>query len=86
MNKLIPLNQIPYRARKIEADARRELGAEALEAAQYRIEAAPGCYGSPYPPVYGWTVTQEAADALAAQVTHMPGGTSHHRISYSVGV
>ena len=84
MAKLIPLKDIPYRARRIEALARRDLGADALESAHYQIKGAPGCYGGAFAPVYGWCVTEEAAAALAGLVTHMPGGTTHHRISYSV--
>lgn len=83
--KLIPLSSIPHRARAIEADARAKFPtrAMALDAATYRIEAAEGCYGTAYPPVYGWVLTASAADALAGIVTHMPGGTSHHRMSFT---
>lgn len=82
---LIPLSRIPYRARETEAAARAKwpTRAMALDAATYRIEAAEGCYGTAYAPVYGWVLTHAAADALANILTHMPGGTSHHRLSYS---
>lgn len=83
--KLIPLSSIPHRAREAEAAARAKFPtrAMALDAATYRIEAAEGCYGTAYPPVYGWVLTRAAADALADIVTHMPGGSSHHRMSFS---
>lgn len=82
--KLIPLSQIPYRARETEARERAKwpTWAMALDAATIRIIAAPGCYGSPFPPVYGWVLTIEAAQALAAIETRMPGGSSHHRLDY----
>jgi hypothetical protein len=86
MNKLIPLSTIPVSARKAESEARAKLAAEALEAASYRIEVAPGCHGRPHfdPPVLGWVCTREAAEALSARLTHMPDHSSHRRTSYSV--
>lgn len=84
--ELIPLSKIPYSARKIEAMARAEwpTRAMALDSASYRIEVAPGCYSSAYPPVVGWVLTRAAAEALAEIQTKMPGGTSHRRLAYSV--
>ena len=83
MTKLIPLRDIPSAARATEAAARRAhpTRAAALDAAQYRIDVAPGCHSRPYfdPPCVGWVVTRSAAEAYTAQLTHMPGGTSHRR-------
>lgn len=44
-------------------------------------EDAPGCHSRPYwdPPMIGWVLTKDAAEALANVSTHMPGGTSHRR-------
>lgn len=83
---LIPLANItPRSARTIEAEARRRYAnrEDALDAAQYRIDVAPGCHSRPYfdPPVVGWVLTRAAARALCDRPTHMPGGTSHHRMS-----
>jgi hypothetical protein len=84
MTKLIPLNEIPSKARKIESSLRRAAGSRerALEVSTYRIVTAPGCHSEPYfdPPVLSWVLSREAAEALSAQLTHMPGGTSHHRV------
>lgn len=87
MPKLYNLSDIPAAARKIESAARKQYPSRsaALDAATYRIEEAPGCHSQPYfdPPVLGWTITECAAEALSARLTHMPGGTSHHRITYT---
>lgn len=84
MSKLIPLSSIPYAARAAEREARRAFATRvaALEAAQYRIVVAPGCHSRPYfdPPTVGWVCSREAAEALAAQQTRMPDGTSHSRL------
>lgn len=82
--KLIPLSSIPYRARSGEASARAEWPTRqmALDAATYQIVAAAGCYGTAYPPTHGWVLTRGAADALAAIVTRMPGGSCHHRMTW----
>jgi len=84
MAKLIPLADIPTTsARNAERSARKQYAsrAAALEAAQYRIDVAPGCHSRPYfdPPVIGWLCSRAAAVAYTAQLTHMPGNTSHHR-------
>jgi len=83
MAKLIPLRNIPYRARRLESAARKVQGAGALEAASYRIDVAPGCHSRPYfdPPVVGWVCTREAATAIVAQTTKMPGNTTHRRMA-----
>lgn len=86
MNKLIPLTQIPYAARAEEAKARATwpTRAMALDAATLQIVMAPGCYGGPDAPTIGWVLTREAAEALAAMRTYMPGGTSHRRLTWRV--
>jgi len=87
MAKLIPLRDLPYEARETEADARRDLreqGEDVLECAHYEIHMAEGCYSGTWPPTVGWVVTERAAQALAAGVTHTPGGSCHHRLSWSL--
>ena len=83
MSTLLPLASIPSAARAAERAARRahRIKAEALEAAQYRIDVAPGCHSRPHfdPPVIGWVLTSEAAEAVTSRLTHMPGGASHRR-------
>jgi hypothetical protein len=83
--RLIPLADIPHAARAAERHARAAYTsrAAALEAAQYRLDVAPGCHGRPYfdPPVIGWCVSRAAAAAMVEQVTHMPGGTCHRRVA-----
>lgn len=83
MPKLITLANIPYSARKGEATARRKYSSRqvALNAAQWSMAVAPGCHSRSYwdPPMIGWVLTKDAAEALANVSTHMPGGTSHHR-------
>jgi len=87
MSTLIPLAHIPHHARDAERAARREHTnrSEALEAAEYRIDVAPGCHSRPYfdPPVVGWVLTREAAEAVTARMTYMPDGTCHRRTSCS---
>lgn len=86
MSKLIPLRDIPSAARASEGAARRALrasGTDALAAARYEIHDANGCYGGAYPTTRGWTVTEAAAEALAAEVVRMPGGSVHHDLAYS---
>lgn len=78
MARLIPLSDIPYAARLAEAAARRELGADALGSAHYRVEEAPGCYAGAFPATLGWTVTEAAAAALASCTVTMPGGAGRH--------
>jgi hypothetical protein len=84
--KLIPLRSIPYSARETERRARRSFAspAAALDAATYEIVMAPGTHSRPYfdPPTVGWCCTGRAAEALSEKLTHMPGGTSHHRLSF----
>jgi CelD/BcsL family acetyltransferase involved in cellulose biosynthesis len=74
---LIPLREIPHTARAAEAAARRAhpTRAAAWRAARYELEAAPGCS-----PMLGrhWVLTRAAADALAAEVVRLPGGSAHH--------
>ncbi len=84
MARLIPLSSIPYAARETEARERAKwpTRAMALDAATYEIVLAPGCYGGAVAPTVGWVLTSEAADALAAIVTHMPGGSSHRRLRW----
>lgn len=84
MSKLIPLSEIPTAsARRAEREARAQYTsrAAALEAAQFELVVAPGCHGRPSfdPPRLGWCVSQAGAEAYAAEVTYMPGGTSHRR-------
>lgn len=87
MTKLIALSEIPAAARRTESAARKSYSSRdaALQAAEYRIEVAPGCHGRPSfdPPVLGWVCSRDAAVALSSRLTHMPGGTSHHRVAYS---
>jgi hypothetical protein len=82
--KLIPLRDIPSSQRRIEAIARRKHSTrkEALQAARWRLVSAPGCHNQPYwdPPCEGLVLTQEAARAIAAEYTHMPGGTVHQEL------
>jgi hypothetical protein len=47
----------------------------------YELVMAPGCYGGPVAPTAGYVWTLDAAEDLAAQQTHMPGGTSHCRLA-----
>jgi hypothetical protein len=84
MTKLIPLSEIPTAsARRAEREARGGYAsrAEALDAAQYELVVAPGCHGRPHfdPPSIGWCVSLTGAEAYAAEVTRMPGGTVHRR-------
>lgn len=81
MNRLIPLSAVPYSARNAESEARKRHASRsaAVAAAEYRILTAPGCHGEPFPPVEGWVLTQQAAEAISAVPTRMPGGTSHCR-------
>lgn len=84
MSKLVSLSKIPHAARSAEAKERakwptREM---ALDSASYEILAAPGCYGGAFPPSHGWVLTRDAAEAIAGQMTHMPGNTSHRRQDY----
>lgn len=88
-NKLIPLAQIPTTAARDaerRARAKYESRAAALQAAQYEMVVAPGCHSQPHfdPPRIGWVCALSAAEAMAAQLTHMPGNTSHRRIAYQV--
>lgn len=87
MTRLIPLSQIPYRARAAEARERAKwpTRAMALDAATIRIMAAPGCYGGAEAPTHGFVLTLEAAEALSEVRAHMPGGTSHRRMDYEDG-
>lgn len=82
MPNLIPLRDIPARARPAESAARRryQTRAAALDAATWRLVSAPGCHSRPAddPPVVGWTLTRAAAESVAERVIRMPGGTSHH--------
>lgn len=84
MTDLIPLRNIPHAAREVEATERRKFATrdDALEAADLAIVLAPGCHNKPTAPVIGWVLTLAAAEALAARVTQMPGGTSHRRLQY----
>jgi hypothetical protein len=83
MPKLIPLSEIPHRARVRESEARKRYASkdEALTAAHYRILTAPGCHSESYfdPPVEGWVVTEQAAIALCAVPTRMPDNSVHYR-------
>lgn len=84
MTRLLPLAQIPYTARQSESAARKRHAsrAEALRAAQYEIVQAAGTYSGAYAPTVGWCCSRAAAEALAAELTHMPGNTCHHSLSY----
>lgn len=86
MPRLIPLADIPYRARARERQARKAYGsrAAALAGAQFAIVSAPGCHSRPSfdPPTIGWVCSRGAAEALAAQRIHMPDHTSHHSLSF----
>jgi hypothetical protein len=80
MAKLLRLNDIPTtRARDAERRARAKYAdrAAALEAAPYEVVDAAGCYSGAYPDAYGWLCSADAAEAVAAEVTRMPGGTQH---------
>jgi hypothetical protein len=85
MCKLIPLRAVPYKARVEEAQARKTSlsRAEALAKAEYQITMASGTYSAPYPPTVGWVCTLAAAEALAAEITRMPGDTYHHSLAFS---
>lgn len=87
MAKLIPLSDIPYRAREREARERAKwpTRAMALDAATIKIVDAPGCYGGAFPGVWGWMLTIEAAEAMIEVRTNMPGGSSHCRADYQDG-
>jgi len=77
--KLLPLDQIPGTvARDRERQARKAYGyrTAALAGAQFEILDAEGCY-SGQPDTYGWLCSRSAAEAVAAEVTHMPGNTCH---------
>lgn len=86
-DKLIPLSSIPYAAREREASERAKwpTRAMALDAASIEITLAPGCYGGAFAPRVGFVLTLDAARALAGVLTHMPGGSSHHRLAYNDG-
>jgi hypothetical protein len=85
MPKLVPLTAIPSVARGAERASRAAFASrrEALESAVYRIDVAPGCHGRPYfdPPVIGWVCSPDAARAMTEQMTRMPGGTVHRRLT-----
>jgi hypothetical protein len=88
MTHLIPLRSIPTTtARRAESNARSQYATRsaALDAASYRVEQAPGTHSRPDwdPPVVGWVVSLEAAEALAGELTRMPGGTYHRSLAYS---
>jgi len=84
MTRLLPLADIPHGSRAAERVARGEYPtrAAALGAAQYEVIEAPGTYGTPFPSTLGWVLTGAAAQAIAAEVIHMPGGTCHHGWTY----
>jgi hypothetical protein len=86
VTKLIPLADIPHKARLAERQARRRFSnrADALVAAEYEIVLAPGCHQNPPddPPSVGWVLTPDAAEALESRVTRMPDGTCHTRLRY----
>lgn len=84
MTKLIPLNEIPYRARAVESKERAKWPTRkmALDAATYRIVAAEGTYSGIDPDVYGWVLTRQAAEALSEVKVSPPGNTWHHLYAY----
>ncbi len=84
MTRLVPLNRIPYAARRAEADERAKwpTRAMALDAAFYKIVDADGCYSGPFPGLWGWVLTREAAEAISQVRTEMPDGSTHCRASY----
>lgn len=85
MSRLVPLADIPAVARSAERTARAAFSsrAAALAAAKYEIVQAPGAHSRPSfdPPSVGWVVTRAAADAVAAELVRMPGGTSHRHLA-----
>jgi hypothetical protein len=86
VNKLIPLNRLPYAVRKIESLARKLAGSsqKAYETAQYEITLAAGCYSGPDAPRIGWLMTKIAAEALTNIRCDMPDGTSHKRLTWKL--
>lgn len=84
MAKLMPLLSIPHAARNAERRARNKHAsrAAALAAAQYEIVYAEGTYSGAHAPSVGWCCSRAAAEALAAELTHMPGNTCHHSLSF----
>lgn len=85
MANLIPLSQIPHRARESEAKERAKWPARAmaLDAATYEIVLAEGCYSGAYAPTIGYVLTRDAAQALSERMTYMPGGSCHRRLRYA---
>jgi hypothetical protein len=83
MASLLPLRSIPFVARANEAAARRMCGtrSEAITAAEWEIVDAEGCHSGARPATRGWCLTQAAAEAVAAEVVRMPGGTVHHHLA-----
>lgn len=84
MPDLMRLTDIPYAARGAErrARAKHATRAAALEAAQYEIVQAEGTYSGANAPTVGWCCSRAAAEALAAELTRMPGNTCHHSLSF----
>lgn len=84
MAKLIPVSSIPYCAREAEARERAKWPsrAMALDAATYEILNAPGTFSGAFPLTVGWVLTRTAAEAIAGERCHMPGGTSHRLWDY----
>lgn len=77
MRRLIPLSEIPYRARDAERDARaaHPTRADALRAAPWAIVDAEGTYDGPSDrTTYGYVVTQIAAEAMGDVRANPPGG------------
>lgn len=76
----IALSNIPATAR----DAERRARAQATDNSGYEIVVRPGCHGRPPsdPPVVGYVESLTAARALAAELTRMPDGSQHRRLSY----
>lgn len=84
MAKLIPLNEIPYRARQVESEERAKWPTRkmALDAASWRIVWAAGTYSEAFPPTHGWVLTYQAADALSEIKAYPPGNSGHRLYDY----
>lgn len=84
MANLMRLSDIPHSARDAERHARSKHSnrAAALQAAQYEIVQAAGTYSGAHAPTVGWCCSRAAAQALAAELTYMPGNTCHHSLSF----
>lgn len=72
--KLLPLNQIPgTTARNRERTARAAYGSRAAALAGAQFEILDGGH----PRTYGWLCSRVAAEAVAGEITRMPGNTCH---------